>query len=1011
MRRKTDPIFLLFFVSGFGGLIYEAVWTHYIKLFLGHAAYAQTLVLVVFIGGLALGAWITARYAERLRNPLRLYALVEGVIGLISLAFHPVFIAATDWGYASLLPAACDQATSLCLPQWGLSALLLLPQSVLLGATFPLVSSAVLRTDSSQPGHDVAALYFLNSLGAVLGVLAAAFVLIPAVGLPGTLKVAGAANLLLALAAFFLSRVPPAPLAIPQVNTALATWDVSDRWLLRLLLVTAFLTGLSSFMYEIAWIRMLSLVLGASTHSFELMLASFILGLALGGAWVRNHVDRVGDSIVFLAKIQLAMGVAAAATLPLYGGTFDVMAWILSSLARNTGGFLLFSLASSAIALLIMLPATFCAGMTLPLITYRLVRSPSGEKALGMVYAVNTLGSIIGVIIAVHLMLQWVGVRGTLLVGALIDVALGVLLLLVLRPRGSPLRFPGVAVASVALLVAIAVGFDIDPRRSASGVFRTGVASIPHTDNVIFHRDGKTATVDVIENPRGIRAIRTNGKPDAALAMRPGSFPTNDEFTMALLAVLPMGHQPQAKTAAVVGFGSGMTSTMLLASPTLARLDTIEIEPAMVDGAQFFRPDVEAAFKDPRSRIVIDDAKSYFARGRERYDIIVSEPSNPWVSGVASLFTEEFYSRLSGYLNEGGVLSQWLHTYEMDAATLSSIMRALSKTFPEYAVYSSIDSDIIVVARKGAPAGRFDGRVLSLPALQPVLTKLKLADPQVVQRRLVATSAALGPLFATYGVRANSDYFPVVDQRSSKSRFTQTRVSELVDLQGSPIPMLEMLGAAPTPAVPRADSIRITYLDAATEHAWALYDGIMAPLGERPKDSLSEPREMGAELIRLWAQCRSDLAFEQVLPSMLAVAEAANPRLNPDVAARMWRWVADSPCGRKLDPAQARWLELLDAIARRDSTAMVVTSTSILDASNVQKSGPTEFAFLAAVTATLCRGNNAGARALLEQGAQRWMRPGRHLTELRFLEGLALAPGETRRATAACTFSTPPRAG
>jgi spermidine synthase len=1011
MTRKTDPIFLLFFVSGFGGLIYEAVWTHYVKLFLGHAAYAQTLVLVVFIGGLALGAWLCARFAERLRNPLRLYAWVEATIGLISLVFHPIFIAATDWGYASLLPAACDQATSFCLPQWTLSALLLLPQSVLLGATFPLVSSAVLRTDSTQPGHDVAALYFLNSLGAVLGVLAAAFVLIPAVGLPGTLKLAGAVNLVLALAAYFLSRVAPAPLDIPQVSPALSRDDLSERWLLSLLLLTAFLTGLSSFMYEIAWIRMLSLVLGSSTHSFELMLASFILGLALGGAWVRNHVDRVGDSIRFLAGIQLAMGVAAAATLPLYNMTFDMMAWILSALARNSAGFLIFSLASSAIALLIMLPATFCAGMTLPLITYRLVRSPSGEKALGLVYAVNTLGSIIGVVIAVHLMLEWVGVRGTLLVGALIDVALGVLLLVALRPKGSPLRFPGVAVAAVSLLVAIAVGFDIDPRRSASGVFRTGVASIPRTDNVLFHRDGKTATVDVIENPRGVRAIRTNGKPDATLAMRPGSSPTNDEFTMALLAVLPMGHQPQARTAAVVGFGSGMTSALMLASPTLERVDTIEIEPAMVEGAQFFRPEVEAAFSDPRSRIVIDDAKSYFARGRERYDIIVSEPSNPWVSGVASLFTEEFYSRLAGYLNEGGVLSQWLHTYEMDAATLASIMRALSKTFPEYAVYTSIDTDIIVVARKGAPAGRFDDGVLALPALQPLLGKLKLANPQVIHRRLVATSAALGPLFATYGVPANSDYYPIVDQRSSKTRFTQARVAELVDLQGSPIPMLEMLGAAPTPAVARADTIRMTYLDAATEQAWTLHDAILAPAGARPTDSLTEPREMGAELVRLWAGCRSDLAFEQVLPSMFVVAEIANPRLNPEVAARIWRWVADSPCGRKLEPAQARWLEMLEAIARRDATAMVLTSTSILDASNGQRSVPVEVAFLAAVTATLCRGNNSGARALLEQGAQHWMRPGTRFTELRFLEGLALAPAAARRPTAACTFSTGPGAG
>src|SRR5258705_9183427 len=161
-----------------------------------------------------------------------------------------------------------------------------------------------------------------------------------------------------------------------------------------------------------------------------------------------------------------------------------------------------------------------------------------------------------------------------------------------------------------------------------------------------------------------------------------------------------------------------MTSTFLLTSPTLQHLETIEIEPAMVEGARNFLPVVNAAFEDPRSRIVIDDAKSFFARGRHRYDIIVSEPSNPWVSGVASLFTEEFYARLSEHLVDGGVLSQWLHTYELDAATPASIVAAVSRTFPDFVIYSSVDSDIILIARKGGGPAAFDGTVLGFPKLQ-----------------------------------------------------------------------------------------------------------------------------------------------------------------------------------------------------------------------------------------------------------------------------------------------------
>src|SRR6185369_16153661 len=185
----------------------------------------------------------------------------------------------------------------------------------------------------------------------------------------------------IALVAFALSKTPAAPLVVQPVAASNGPTRLDDRRLIRLLLVVAMLTGLSSFIYEIAWIRMLSLVLGVSTHSFELMLASFILGLALGGWWIRSRVDASADAVKLLGRVQIMMGLAALATLPFYNATFDLMAWILHSVARNEAGFVLFGVSSTLIALLVMLPATFCAGMTLPLITYRLLRSPSGERA------------------------------------------------------------------------------------------------------------------------------------------------------------------------------------------------------------------------------------------------------------------------------------------------------------------------------------------------------------------------------------------------------------------------------------------------------------------------------------------------------------------------------------------------------------------------------------------------------------------------------------------------------
>jgi spermidine synthase len=996
LNRRVEAVFLLFFASGFAGLIYESVWSHYLKLFLGHAAYAQTVVLVVFIGGLALGGWLCARMATRVRNPLRLYAWVEAAIGVIALVFHGIFIAATEWGYATALPATCDPGSTFCAAQWAIAALLLAPQSILLGATFPLVSSAVLRLESTQPGHHIASLYFLNSLGAVLGVLASAFLLIPAVGLPGTLRAAGALNIALALAAILLSRSPSPPLALAALAPIAQARD--NRQLIRFLLATACLTGLSSFIYEIVWIRMLSLVLGASTHAFELMLASFILGLAIGGYWIRERIDRLGDPVRFLAMVQIAMGVAALATVTLYNGSFDLMAWLLSSVSRNNGGFLLFNVASSAIALMVMLPATICAGMTLPLITYRLLRSSEGERSLGLVYSVNTAGAIAGVIVAVHLLIVALGLHGALVVGAGIDVVLGLVLLARFRgasiggapyrsasSRGASLR---AVAAGVAAFVALAIFSDIDPRRSASGVFRTGAARLAPSAAVIFHRDGKTATIDVVDDGMD-RAIRTNGKPDASIAMSPGRRPTGDEVTMMMLATLPLGHRPEAATAAVIGFGSGMSTTVLLGSPNLKRVDTIEIEPAIVAGSQLFRPVVEAAYADPRSRIVIDDAKSYFARGRERYDIIVSEPSNPWVSGVASLFTEEFYKRLAASLNDGGVMAQWLHTYEMDEATLASIFAAVSRTFPEFTLYSTIDSDVVLIARKGGAPGRFDAKVLQWPAIKAYAERLKLADGDAIARRNLGNATSVDALFKPYGSPVNSDYFPIVDQSAARTRFIQARVTEMTDLQLATLPLLEMLDGSFHPSSRRPDTYPWTLPDAASVTAWRLRDAVRGEPASADALEFVDAYHLAAQLVGLWGSaCPSGLSFDEMLPQLVSIA-GASAQLPRGAAVEMWQRIADSACARRVPAANRVWFELFSAVAARDPDAMSSAGAKLLDGMHGVHSPAAEYAFLATVAGNVCRGRTQEADKLFEQATHDWIRLGQHRVELRYLYDLS----------------------
>ena len=419
IRRRF--LLAIFVVSGFTGLIYESIWSHYLKLFLGHAAYAQTLVLAIFMGGMALGSWAVAHYSLRIRQLLWAYVLVEGLIGILGLFFHETFVAAVNFSFASVIPALSG-AFSIQVYKWSLAALLILPQSVLLGMTFPLISGGLIRRWPDQPGKTLATLYFTNSLGAAIGVLVSGFLLIGAVGLPGTIRTAGMLNIVLAAAIWAIVRGRTEPAAAPlSASAPSAGQDRLTRWFP----VAALLTGTASFMYELGWIRMLSLVLGSSTHSFELMLSAFIFGLAFGGLYVRQRIERIRDPATFVAQIMVLTGALAALTLPAYNLTFDFMAWFLGVSPRTAAGYAAFNLISQLIAALIMIPATFCAGMTLPLLTHELMRRGSGERAIGTMYSANTLGAIVGVLLSIHVLMPLVGVKGVILAGAGIHLALG----------------------------------------------------------------------------------------------------------------------------------------------------------------------------------------------------------------------------------------------------------------------------------------------------------------------------------------------------------------------------------------------------------------------------------------------------------------------------------------------------------------------------------------------------------------------------------------------------------
>jgi predicted membrane-bound spermidine synthase len=800
----TAPTLLciLFVLSGAAGLIYESIWSRYLGLFLGHSAYAQVLVLAIFLGGMSAGAALTARRAERVRHPLLWYAAIELAAGVIGLLFHALYTATTALALGTVFPALADAPTALLIAKWAIGAALILPQSLLLGATFPLMTAGVVRQLPEQPGRTIAALYFANSIGAAGGVLLSGFWLIRLVGLPGTVLTAALLNIVVALATYLVSRSLPAPAAIaPAAATVPQPPPIGRRGISILLLGVTFGTAVASFVYEIAWIRMLALVLGSATHAFDLMLSAFILGLALGALCVRPLADREAMPLRMLAQVQWAMGAFALVTVPVYVASFDWIAALLQAFARTPAGYSGFNLARYALCLAVMLPATFCAGMTLPLLTKSLISNGWGERAVGTIYSVNTLGSIVGVGLAGLVLLPVLGVQTLLVLGAALDMALGTLVFVYASPTRRAGARRALAYGAMTAAACVVVGATpIDEMLLSSGVFRSGRLPPPGSREILFYRDGRTASVAVYRatDTRDLSLV-TNGKPDASLSHdwfgAPPPAPAalkGDNATQVLASITTLAHRPAARTAALVGFGSGMSSHALLGSPSLTRLTTIEIEPAMIEGARAFYPANRRAYDDPRSHLVIDDAKSFFAASQERFDLILSEPSNPWVSGVSSLFGGEFYEVIEQSLAEHGVFAQWIQLYEINDVLILSVLAAVHEHFGAYEVFVVGGRDALIVASKDSVMPPVDWSVLGLPEVARDFARFVPITPDIMESARFLDRAALAPVFAL-GFQPNSDFFPILDVGAEEARYLNGRANGFIGLSLERFTLVEAL--------------------------------------------------------------------------------------------------------------------------------------------------------------------------------------------------------------------------
>lgn len=1006
-------VLALFVVSGFAGLVYQSMWSQYLGLVLGHAAYAQSLVLAIFMGGMALGAWLAARLGLQWTRLLRAYALAEAGIGILGLAFHPLFL-----GYLGLseaaLPALGDGIAGRAYP-WLSAALLILPACLLLGATFPLLSAGWLRAGRDVPGaigrdaRVLGGLYFANSLGAALGALGATFLLLPRLGMPGAMAVAGMANLVVAVGAWALSlRYERAPRGAPAASVATAPGHAgaSPRDALAgTVLWIALASGACSFVYELGWIRLLNQALGTTLHSFELMLAAFLLGLAFGGAWVHRRAPRLADPLRTAGLAQVAMGVAALLSLLAFAHSFEWTAALVQSLSRTDGGYRLYLLGSAAIAMAVMLPAAFFAGMTLPLFTLALLRHGAGETAIGRLYAANTVGAIVGVLLMMHVLVPLFGVRMAIMLAAAGDVLLGFWLLAHGRGDVAPRRVASLAVVVAgAFLVALAWGRP-DPRAQLSGAFRTGFASLDPALQVPFLRDGKTATIGVAHSPsQDMLSLLTNGKSDGAMSATLSGPPGGDELTMVSLGALPLALHPRPRQVGVIGLGLGLSTNTLLGSDQVERVETIEIEPVVhAAGARLFAARIPRTLHDPRSQVHFDDARHFFASHQRRYDVIVSEPSNPWVSGVAGLFTTGFYAFLQRHLADDGLLVQWLQTYEIDDALLARIIAAVLESFPDAAVYLAQDNDLVVVACRSRCPDSDAGRLRATAALARETARIGLDGDAALQLRRIGGRDLLQTYVRALQAEPHSDFHPVVALQGPRTRFRGDRADTLQRLADNGLPVLDVLeGRTPPSARETVAALPGHSLLSGRRRAIALASALRdrnhaSALALRDRDAPEAELELQALLglshgtvedPATWAEAASTVAMATI--GHLPAADLRGAWIGPG-------WIDAS-----LQPEPVRrMLAMYAAAAARDAAAMRSSGEALLQLPQSLPADVQEQALVIAQLGALGLGRpgeveqlHAGYGVALPHSPR--LRMVRHMIRIRALELRARPPAATQ---------------
>ena len=701
---RSKPVLgysLLFFLSGATGLVYELLWVRLLYQSFGSTIQSVTTVVAAYMGGLGLGAWLLGKRVDRHSHPAALYGRLEILIGLFGLV-SPLVLSLAQQAYVAIargLPPGSGVSVAL---RFGLAGFVLLIPTTLMGGTLPVLTRAFTAADRTRLRASLGRLYGINTLGAVLGTALAGFILIEHAGIRAGLIGTALVNLgigfvAMRLAPPFERAAPPPEPSSPPDRPALALY----RTAVVLLALTAFV----SLADEIAWTRVLVMVVGGSTYAFTLVLLCFLLGIGIGSALVARRSTPPADTAAAAAFAQGLTAVGAALILVFFAALPAYILTVFQIPGLNAGPRL--ALMGGAVAAVVLIPA-IGMGMTFPLLT-DLVARPGEARGVdvGRAYLLNTIGSIAGAALTGFVLVTLLGSDLTLRAGVVVNgiAALGLALL---AARGVAehsaehvrlrTRVVGGALLACAGLAAVFAApqwsarlLDLGPtiygRNAMSPAERRGFLNHAGARPLAFV-EGRNTTVSVWESTTG-RTLRVTGKVDAS--------DYGDMDTQIMLGLAPVAARPHVHSALAIGFGSGVTTAVLAAVPGMDRVRVVELEPAVLSLAPLFHSVNGGVLQRPNVRAIADDARSALQLSPERFDVIVSEPSNPWVAGVATLYTPDFFRIARRRLADDGVFCQWVQLYQLPLPVVAGIVRNLQQVFPHVAVWAAGDYDLMVL--------------------------------------------------------------------------------------------------------------------------------------------------------------------------------------------------------------------------------------------------------------------------------------------------------------------------